>query len=171
MASVDAVTIEVENPYESLTDATFLGALRSCFCEIDIWDQANSYRVCLEDSNTKAPKVVWYHYFYNNGGEGWAQFNEADIILFDTPGMEKSIEFPTGLITKLPKGKKFALAGSISEDNIKIMSKLFSNDSKDRSIRFCDQITKIKVVLESPILEKIITVGKTNLIQLLFKGY
>ena len=42
MASVDAVTIEVENPYESLTDATFLGALRSCFCEIDIWDQANS---------------------------------------------------------------------------------------------------------------------------------
>jgi phosphoribosylanthranilate isomerase len=49
----------------------------------------------------------------------YKEFNEADIILFDTPGMEKSIKFPKDLITKLPKGKKFAIAGSISEDNIK----------------------------------------------------
>jgi len=98
MASVDAVTIEVENPYESLTDATFLGALRSCFCEFDIWDQANSNRVCLEDSNTKAPEVLWYHNFYNNGGEGWAQFNEADInaecITFEWSQYE---EWPKGI--------------------------------------------------------------------------
>ena len=49
----------------------------------------------------------------------YKEFNEADIILFDTPGMEKSMKFPKDLITKLPKGKKFAIAGSISEDNIK----------------------------------------------------
>ena len=37
-----------------------------------------------------------------------------DIILFDTPSMEKSLEFPTNLIGKLPTGEKYALAGSIS---------------------------------------------------------
>jgi phosphoribosylanthranilate isomerase len=30
------------------------------------------------------------------------EFDNADIILFDTPGMEKSLEFPKNLITKLP---------------------------------------------------------------------
>ena len=52
------------------------------------------------------------------------KFNNADIILFDTPGMEKSIEFPKSLISKLPKGKKYALAGSVSEHNLSILSKL-----------------------------------------------
>jgi phosphoribosylanthranilate isomerase len=57
----------------------------------------------------------------------YKEFTEADIILFDTPGMEKSIEFPKNLIAKLPKGDKYALAGSISEDNIGIISKLGVN--------------------------------------------
>ena len=57
----------------------------------------------------------------------YREFNEADIILFDTPGMEKSMEFPKDLITKLPKGKKFAVAGSISEDNIKNITNLGVN--------------------------------------------
>ena len=30
------------------------------------------------------------------------KYIEADIILFDTPGMEKSFEFPKNLISKLP---------------------------------------------------------------------
>ena len=47
-------------------------------------------------------------------------YKDADIILFDTPGMEKSIEFPSSLIKKLPKGEKYALAGSVSVNNIKI---------------------------------------------------
>ena len=55
------------------------------------------------------------------------EFNNADIILFDTPGMEKSLEFPKNLITKLPIGSKYALAGSISEDNIENISKLGVN--------------------------------------------
>ena len=55
------------------------------------------------------------------------EFTNADKILFDTPGMEKSIEFPRDLITKLPKGIKYALAGSISEDNVEIISKLGVN--------------------------------------------
>jgi phosphoribosylanthranilate isomerase len=50
--------------------------------------------------------------------EKYKVFDDADIILFDTPGMEKSIEFPQNLISKLPIGKKYALAGSISEDNV-----------------------------------------------------
>ena len=43
----------------------------------------------------------------------------ADIILFDTPGMEKSIEFPKELITQsFLKEIRFGLAGSISADNV-----------------------------------------------------
>jgi phosphoribosylanthranilate isomerase len=57
----------------------------------------------------------------------YKEFSEADIILFDTPGMEKSIEFPKKLISKLPKGNKFALAGSISEDNIENIMNLGVN--------------------------------------------
>ena len=40
----------------------------------------------------------------------YREFDNADIILFDTPGMEKSIKFPKNLITKLPKGTKYALS-------------------------------------------------------------
>ena len=55
------------------------------------------------------------------------EFDNADIILFDTPSMEKSLEFPKNLITKLPIGAKYALAGSISEYNVENISKLGVN--------------------------------------------
>ena len=57
----------------------------------------------------------------------YKEFNDVDIILFDTPGMEKSLEFPKDLITKLPLGDKYALAGSISKDNVENISKLGIN--------------------------------------------
>ena len=57
----------------------------------------------------------------------YKEFDNADIILFDTPGMEKSLEFPKNLITKLPAGDKYALAGSISENNVENISKLGVN--------------------------------------------
>ena len=57
----------------------------------------------------------------------YKEFTNADIILFDTPGMEKSLEFPKKLITKLPVGAKYALAGSISENNVENISKLGVN--------------------------------------------
>ena len=57
----------------------------------------------------------------------YREFDNADIILFDTPGMEKSLEFPKDLITKLPNGAKYALAGSVSEDNVENISKLGVN--------------------------------------------
>ena len=41
--------------------------------------------------------------------------------------MEKSIEFPKNLISKLPKGDRYALAGSISIDNIENIVKLGVN--------------------------------------------
>ena len=59
--------------------------------------------------------------------ENYKKFIESDEILFDTPGMEKSIKFPKKLISKLPKGPKYALAGSISEDNIENICKLGVN--------------------------------------------
>ena len=59
--------------------------------------------------------------------ENYKKYDEADIILFDTPGMEKSLEFPKNLIAKLPIGEKYALAGSISEDNIENINKLGVN--------------------------------------------
>ena len=57
----------------------------------------------------------------------YKQFTNADILLFDTPGMEKSLEFPKNLITKLPKGENYALAGSVSEDNLQNFYKLGVN--------------------------------------------
>ena len=62
-----------------------------------------------------------------NDIEKHKEFDDADIILFDTPGMEKSLEFPKNLITKLPVGEKYVLAGSISENNIENISKLGVN--------------------------------------------
>ncbi len=59
--------------------------------------------------------------------EYYKKFENADIILFDTPGMEKSIQFPKELITKIPKGDRFALAGSISENNVENLVKLGVN--------------------------------------------
>ena len=68
-----------------------------------------------------------------NGESDIANFKKyqiADFILFDTPGMEKSIKFPKELISKLPRGKKYALAGSISSNNIEEIAKL--------GVNFCD---------------------------------
>ena len=62
--------------------------------------------------------------------DNYKEYTNADIILFDTPGMEKSIEFPKNLISKLPKGERYALAGSISQSNIENIKKL--------GITFCD---------------------------------
>ena len=59
--------------------------------------------------------------------KNFKKYKDADIILFDTPGMEKSIEFPKNLISKLPKGNRFALAGSISENNVENLVKLGVN--------------------------------------------
>ena len=57
----------------------------------------------------------------------YKKYDNADIILFDTPGMEKSLEFPKNLIAKLPIGEKYALAGSISENNVANICKLGVN--------------------------------------------
>ena len=50
--------------------------------------------------------------------------------MFDTPAMEKSKEFPINLISKIPKGDKYAMAGSISLNNIDNIAKL--------GVNFCD---------------------------------
>jgi phosphoribosylanthranilate isomerase len=52
----------------------------------------------------------------------YKKFNKADI-----PSMEKSSEFPRNLITKLPTGEKYGLAGAISEDNVANICKLGVN--------------------------------------------
>ena len=90
----------------------------------------------------------------------YKNYNNADILLFDTPGMEKSIEFPKDLISKLPKGSKYALAGSISQNNIENIKKLgvnffdlSSSLEKDAEIgykdhqkikRFIDKVNELK---------------------------
>ena len=80
--------------------------------------------------------------------KNYKNFIDSNIILFDTPGMEKSIEFPKKLISKLPKGEKYALAGSDSEDNVENISKLGVNffdlsSSLESQLSFKDQ-QKIK---------------------------
>ena len=50
--------------------------------------------------------------------------NIADLILFDSTSMEKSQSIPKDLISKLPKGEKFGLAGAINLENIREYSQL-----------------------------------------------
>ena len=72
--------------------------------------------------------------------DDYKEYSNADIILFDTPGMEKSIEFPKNLISKLPKGERYALAGSISQSNIENLKKL--------GITFCDLSSSLETDAE-----------------------
>ena len=67
----------------------------------------------------------------------YKKFENADIILFDTPGMERSIQFPENLISKLPKGEKYALAGSISENNLENIANL--------GVNFCDLSSSLEL--------------------------
>ncbi len=69
--------------------------------------------------------------------ENYKNYEDADYILFDTPGMEKSIKFPENLISKLPKGYRYALAGSISENNIENIAKL--------GVTFCDLSSSLEL--------------------------
>tara|TARA_A100001015_G_scaffold246569_1_gene283030 strand:- start:1907 stop:2518 length:612 start_codon:yes stop_codon:yes gene_type:complete len=51
--------------------------------------------------------------------EAYKDFEDlADMILFDSNSMEKSKNIPKDLLSKLPKGDKFGLAGAINADNI-----------------------------------------------------
>ncbi len=72
-----------------------------------------------------------------NDIKSYKQYKNADVILFDTPGMEKSIQFPKNLISKLPKGEKYALAGSISQNNIENIAKL--------GVTFCDLSSNLEL--------------------------
>ncbi len=69
--------------------------------------------------------------------DNYKNYFDADIVLFDTPGMEKSFKFPENLISKLPKGNKYALAGSISENNIENIAKL--------GVNFCDLSSNLEL--------------------------
>ena len=75
-----------------------------------------------------------------NDIDNYKKYINADIILFDTPGMEKSMEFPKNLISKLPKGERYALAGSISQSNIQNLKKL--------GITFCDLSSNLETDAE-----------------------
>ena len=67
----------------------------------------------------------------------YKRFADADIILFDTPGMEKSIRFPESLISKIPRGNKYAIAGSVSSNNIENIAKL--------GVSFCDLSSSLEL--------------------------
>ncbi len=70
----------------------------------------------------------------------YKKYDNADVILFDTPGMEKSIEFPKNLIWKLPKGNRYAVAGSISLNNIENL--------KELGVNFCDLSSNLETEAE-----------------------
>ena len=53
--------------------------------------------------------------------------NTADLILFDSTSMEKSKSIPKDLLSKLPNGEKFGLAGAINSENIIEYSQLGFN--------------------------------------------
>ena len=84
--------------------------------------------------------------------DNYKKFNEADICLFDTPGMEKSIEFPKELISSLQEVSDM-FAGSISEENIENIAKL--------GVTFCDLSSSLE--LDTQIDTKIIKKQKNLL--------
>ena len=51
----------------------------------------------------------------------------ANLILFDSTSMEKSKSIPKDLLSKLPKGEKFGIAGAINSENIIEYSQLGFN--------------------------------------------
>lgn len=51
----------------------------------------------------------------------------ADLILFDSNSMEKSKSIPRDLLSKIPKGDKFCLAGAINSKNLREYSQLGFN--------------------------------------------
>ena len=53
--------------------------------------------------------------------------NIADLILFDSTSMEKSQNISKDLLSELPKGEKFGLAGAINFENIQEYSHLGFN--------------------------------------------
>ena len=53
--------------------------------------------------------------------------NIADLILFDSTSMEKSQSIPKDLLSKLPKGEKFGIAGAINSENFLEYSQLGFN--------------------------------------------
>ena len=106
----------------------------------------NRIKEIKRKSNLKIIKAIKVN--NKNDIDLYKQFSEADYILFDTPGMEKSIEFPKNLIKEIPKGKKFALAGGVTVDTIKNLVELGINfidlsSSVEENIGYKDHI-KIK---------------------------
>ena len=66
----------------------------------------------------KEEKDIALHKYYENA---------ADLILFDSTSMEASQSIPKDLLSKLPKGGKFGLAGAINLENIREYSQLGFN--------------------------------------------
>ena len=92
----------------------------------------------IEEIRSKGIKIIKTIKVKNESDiNDYKKYNNADIILFDTPGMEKSIRFPKELITKIPKGDRFALAGSISQNNIENIANL--------GVSFCDLSSSLEL--------------------------
>ena len=92
----------------------------------------------IEEIRSKGIKIIKTIKVKNESDiNDYKKYNNADIILFDTPGMEKSIRFPKELITKIPKGDRFALAGSISHNNIENIANL--------GVSFCDLSSSLEL--------------------------
>ena len=92
----------------------------------------------IEEIRSKGIKIIKTIKVINESDiNDYKKYNNADIILFDTPGMEKSIRFPKELITKIPKGDRFALAGSISHNNIENIANL--------GVSFCDLSSSLEL--------------------------
>ena len=51
--------------------------------------------------------------------------------------MQKSVRFPESLISKIPRGNKYAIAGSVSSNNIENIAKL--------GVSFCDLSSSLEL--------------------------
>ncbi len=115
-SSFVAVTV---NP----TDDFIQNNLLSCFDYIQLHGSETNKRISeIKNMGLKVIKAIKVK--EEKDIDRFREFTNADLILFDTPGMEKSIKFPEKLIAKLPKSEKYALAGSVSENNVENISKL-----------------------------------------------
>ena len=92
----------------------------------------------VEEIKTKGIKIIKTIKVRDESDiDNYKQYDNADIILFDTPGMEKSIQFPVKLISKIPKGDRFGLAGSINQNNIE--------NIVNSGVGFCDLSSSLEL--------------------------
>ena len=137
LVSYSQTSLKIEfnsQPYTYKEVETNLGTMNIQYIQLHVSETNN--RINEIKSFTKLKVIKAIKIKNEDDINLYKQFENADYILFDTPGMEKSIKFPINLIKKIPKRDNFGIAGSISINTIDEISKF--------GLGLCDLSSKLE---------------------------